>query len=60
MTKVQRPFENPGAPTMRTQYDITPSGKFVGLFPPGDAASSVPFLSQIEVVLNWPEQLRQR
>jgi hypothetical protein len=38
---------------MRTQYDITPSGKFVGLFPRGDTAPNVLPPNQIEVVLNW-------
>ena len=61
MTKVPRPFENPGAPNMRTQYDITPSGKFVGLFPPGDTGQNVSaLLNQIEVVLNWTETLKVR
>ena len=61
VAKVPRPFENPGGPTMRTQYDITPSGKFVGLFPPGDTGQNVPALfNQIEVVLNWTETLRAR
>ena len=61
VAKVPRPFENPGGPTMRTQYDITPSGKFVGLFSPGDTGSDVPLLlNQIQVVLNWPETLKAR
>jgi hypothetical protein len=56
--KVARPFEAPGA-NMRTQYDIAPSGEFVGLFPPGEG-TLVPALNQIEVVLNWAEQLKAR
>ena len=40
--KVPRPFESPGAPNMRTQYDITPQGKFVGLFFPGETVATAP------------------
>ena len=57
--KVSRPFENPGAPNMRTQYDITPGGKFVGLFPPG-LTDAVPVPNAITVVLNWLEELKTR
>jgi len=59
VSKVSRPFENPGGPTMRTQYDIAAkSGYFVGLFPVGQP--SAPSLDQIEVVLNWIETVKAR
>jgi hypothetical protein len=57
--KVPRPFESPGAPNMRTQYDITPQGKFVGLFPPGETVLPPP-LNQINVILNWAAELKAR
>ena len=58
--KVPRPFVNPGAPNMRTQYDITPKGTFVGLFPPGDVVATPPSDNQISVILNWIEELKAR
>ena len=56
---VPRPFQ-PGHPNSQTLYDITPGGKFVGLIsvgrtPPGDFTAR-----QIQVVLNWFEELRAR
>jgi hypothetical protein len=52
---VPRKF-NPGAPTVRALYDITPQGRFVGVVPVGDSGAiySAP---QIEVVLNWLTEL---
>ena len=38
--KVPRPFASAGAPNMRTQYDITPTRTFVGLFVPGDVSAA--------------------
>jgi Tol biopolymer transport system component len=57
--RVPRPFQ-PGAPNMRTWYDVTPSGKFVGLIPPGQANAFTRANSEIQVVLNWFEDLRAR
>jgi eukaryotic-like serine/threonine-protein kinase len=57
--RVPRPFQ-PGAPNMRTWYDVTPSGKFVGLIPPGQANAFTRANSEIQVVLNWFEELRAR
>ena len=57
---VPRPF-NPGPPNSRTLYDITPGGKFVGLIVPGQTgpvALTTP--RQIQVILNWFEELRAR
>jgi hypothetical protein len=57
---VPRPF-NPGPPNSRTLYDITPGGKFVGLILPGQTEpSALTGQRQIQVVLNWFEELRAR
>ena len=59
--KAPRPFVNPGAPNMRTQYDITPKGTFVGLFVPGDIVTTMrPPATDISVILNWIEELKAR
>jgi hypothetical protein len=51
---VARPFGL--APTAaRRSYDITPSGKFVGLMREGYGSPS-----QILVVLHWFDELRER
>ena len=57
--KVPRPFDIPGAPNGRTQYDITSKGKFVGLFVPGGPVDAGP-VNQISVILNWTEELKAR
>jgi Tol biopolymer transport system component len=55
---VPRPFQ-PGHPNSRTLFDITPGGKFAGLISLG--RTSGPFTApQIQVVLNWFEELRAR
>ena len=54
-----RPF--PGAsPGVRRPYDITPDGRFVSAIPAGQSASGRPTAPQIQVVLNWFEDLRTR
>ena len=55
---VPRPFQT-GPPTIRRQYDMTPSGRILALMQPGQAAgpSASP---KIHVVLNWFEELKQR
>jgi Tol biopolymer transport system component len=57
-TPLTRKF-NPGAPSFRALYDVTPDDRFVGLIPVGDSA---PIYSAptIQVVLNWFEELRLR
>jgi Tol biopolymer transport system component len=57
--QVPRPF-SPGAPNMRTWYDVTPSGKFLGLIPRGPPNAFTRANSEIQVVLNWQEELKQR
>jgi WD40 repeat protein len=54
--KVPRPFDIAGGPNMRTQYDITPAGKFVGLFLPGETNKLFP--TAFSVILNWSEELK--
>jgi len=42
-------------------YDITPDGKqFLVMLPPGSHTSEAPQVPQIQVVLNWFEELKQR
>ena len=55
-----RPFQ-PGGPRGRSQFDITPDGRFLGLLPPAELAGANPRrLARINVVVNWSEELRQR
>jgi hypothetical protein len=56
---VPRPFQT-GPPSMRRAFDITPGGKFVGLIQPGLTDSGTPPAPQIQVVLNWFEELKAR
>ena len=55
-----RGFLERGPGTERT-YDITPDGKrFVGVVAAGQNQSGAPATPQIQVVLNWFEELKQR
>jgi eukaryotic-like serine/threonine-protein kinase len=56
---VPHPFQLGPASARRT-YDMTPSGKFVGLIPAGQPEYFTPIAPQIQVVLNWFEELRAR
>jgi len=47
-------------PGDRTPYDITASGKIVGLTTPGAESYKPPNSQQIVVVLNWFEHLKQK
>ena len=49
-----------GPPNSRTLYDTTPTGGFVVLVSAGQTASGTPEAPQIQVVLNWFEELRAR
>ena len=62
-------FENPVAlPPMNLvtsgrlrNWDITPDGKqFIGVIPAGQASTGTAATAQIQVVLNWFEELKQR
>jgi proline racemase len=44
----------------RRTYDIAPGGKFVGLISTGQTKSLTPIAPQIQVVLNWFEELKAR
>jgi hypothetical protein len=54
-----RPFVNPGQLSVRN-YDIMPDGKrFVGVVETGQNESGA-IVPQIQVVLNWFEELKRR
>ena len=55
---VPRPFQT-GPPTARRTFDITPGGKFIGLLEAGQSVSDKPIPPQIQVVLNWFEELER-
>jgi serine/threonine-protein kinase len=53
-------FQPQGVPTMNRQYDITPDGKqFVMIIPPQQSGGDAAPPPQIQVVLNWFEELKQ-
>jgi serine/threonine-protein kinase len=47
-------------PSVPRQYDITPGGKLLGRVLPGQGQAGRPIVPQINVVLNWAEELKQR
>ncbi len=49
-----------GPPAARRAYDVTPSGKFLGIATAGGATAGQSASQRINVVLNWFEELRQR
>jgi eukaryotic-like serine/threonine-protein kinase len=55
---VPRPFQT-GPPQTRRPFDMTPSGKFVGLVAPGTDLGT-PGTMEVRVVLNWFEELKAR
>jgi len=57
---VPRPFQT-GPPVVRRAFDITPAGKFVGLIVAGQTlAATRETNTQVRIVLNWFEELKQR
>jgi serine/threonine protein kinase len=55
-----KPFQT-GPPSVRRAFDMTPGGKFVGLLTAGQTDSATRNMNtQIQVVLNWFEELKQR
>jgi WD40-like Beta Propeller Repeat. len=56
---VPQPFQL-GPSSARRPYDITPGGKFVGLIPAGQTEFFTPIAPQIQVVLNWLEDVKAR
>ena len=53
-----RPFQT-GPPSVRRAFDITPGGRFVGLTDQERTESRTPMAPQIQVVLNWHEELKR-
>jgi serine/threonine-protein kinase len=50
-----------GGPTTIRNYDVSPDGKrFIGVIASGVTESGAPHVPQIQVVLNWQEELKQR
>jgi len=56
---VPRPFADRG-PGFERMNDITRDGKFLGVVAAGQNASSAASAPQIQVVLNWFEELKAR
>ena len=57
-TPIREVLEN-YAPSVPRQYDITPDGKMIGLIPANQPQTGAA-AGQIQVVLNWFEELNQR
>jgi hypothetical protein len=56
---VPRPFEMAGTGSPR-DFDITPVGKFIGLVaPPGPSGAVTAAVPEIQVVVNWFEELKR-
>jgi eukaryotic-like serine/threonine-protein kinase len=56
--KVPRPFQ-PGAPNLRSLYDIAPDGRFIGLIPQAQMNTAMRRAPIINVVVNWFEELKK-
>ena len=57
-TAVPAPFVT-GPPSFPRHFDITRDGKFLGLVEPGQGASGTPPRQEIQVVVNWFEELKR-
>jgi hypothetical protein len=56
-----RPFTNLGQPTNPRNYDVTQDGRFIGVVIPSDSTQAGnPSVPQIQVVLNWFEDVKQK
>jgi Tol biopolymer transport system component len=55
-----RPAVNTYSPDVPRQYDITPDGKFIGLLGSDQSVGGAPITPQINIILNWLEELKQR
>ena len=51
------PLVRPG-PSLPRSYDVTPSGKFIGLVAPESTRTAAPIPPVFQVVLNWYEELK--
>ena len=48
-------------PSIERPYDVMPDGRFLAVVPAGQStASGAPAAPQIQVVLNWFEELKRR
>jgi hypothetical protein len=47
-------------PTSPRNYDVTPDGRFLGVVAAGQTQPAGSTAPQIQVVLNWFEELKQR
>jgi hypothetical protein len=56
---VPRPFGISGPSTPRT-FDFLPDGRLIGVGSAGPSANGAPSQSEIQVVLNWFEELKAR
>jgi len=56
---VPRPFPL-SPPEARRRYDVTPSGRFLAAIPAGQQGSGVSPAPQVQIVLNWFQELRER
>ena len=56
---VPHPFQL-GPAGARRAYDVAPDGRFLGLLPAGQKEFLTPITPQIQVVLNWFEELKGR
>ena len=57
-TAVPRLFVS-GPTSIPRHFDITRDGKFLGLVAPGQGAFGTPTRQEIQVVVNWFEELRR-
>src|SRR5262249_33465012 len=59
-TAVPRPVIVGGGPNLPRAYDVAPDGQHLVIFTALDAANSVWVVPQVQVVLNWFEELKAR
>jgi len=59
-TAVPRPVIVGGGPNLPRAYDVAPDGQHLVILTTPDTANSVFVVPQIQVVLNWFEELKAR
>jgi hypothetical protein len=59
-TAVPRPVTAGGGPNLPRAYDVAPDGQHLVILTPPDTANSVSVGPQVQVVLNWFEELKAR
>jgi Tol biopolymer transport system component len=57
---IPRGAANVGGLFSQRNYDVMPDGRMLGVVPGGETQSAGPTTPQIQVVLNWFEELKQR